>query len=132
MDELDKLLQALAQRGSQAQDKDNGLAWRIISLVLFLAGLFWVKYQMAKRDRELAEARTELERQKLDADWQVYRAEVSRLDSTALELATNARDLAAKALDEQTSAEARFAEQKKTLAQVQNWDDLNRIAGVKP
>jgi hypothetical protein len=131
VEEFEKKVQELAQRAKSSQNPDMLWIGRFLELLVFFVTLWWTKQQLAKREQELAEARTEIEQARVKRELELARAKAVKLNNTAVELITNALTITNKTLDLIAKEQLSLKELKADLEKVQNFEELNRIAGVK-
>lgn len=130
--EFEQQIQELAQKALGT--KDGSLSWweRIVAFIVIFAGLWWTKYQLAQRERQLAEAKAKLAQIEREVEWQKTKAAAGALSEQAkaeLEKAElELKDMAAGHAERVTKLEAA----KKAVAAISNWEDLNKLAGRTP
>jgi hypothetical protein len=130
MNELEQKIQELAQKGIETKDPNTGALWKLIGTLVFFATVWWTRYQLAAKERELAAARTELELQKARVELEWTHAQVAKLENsvvTMLEITRKRIELSQAAI---VAQEVALEATKAKLEKVANFEDLNKIAGV--
>lgn len=125
--DIQKKLDALQKT---VQDKGSGGAGWVaaaVAAVVTLASAWYLKYQLAQKQKELAEARTALEQQAERAKEAAAAAQMKVHADEAAEALADAQ----KQLDAQAGLEKAHQMRVAQLAQIKNWADLNKAAGVK-
>lgn len=132
MNEFETQVQQMAQKALESQDP--GISWlgRLLALVVFFASMWWVKRQLAAKEQELAEAKSTLEKTKLQHEWEVFKAEANQLEAEAAKMLQEALALTAATLANVQAQQAQLEDLKTKVAKLSNWEDLNALAGVKP
>lgn len=134
---LDTKLQDLAKLAKSvdtAKTDGKGWIWQLIAGFLITIGAWWLRYQLSQKEKELAALKTELENQKLDARNAAIQAKVEAnvAEAKKLEESAKASIAAADAAEATLEMErAAHAERVKRLEQIKNFEDLNRLAGIK-
>jgi hypothetical protein len=143
MPEIEQLVRTLAAMALEVKpDKDErqqpgtDRTW-VVKLVLglvILLGVLWLRYSLYLKAKALADARTQLEHQKIEAERMKIAA--------AVQTNTAVKDQALKAAAELTAsvaakemalqaAEERHAEAVKKVEALRSWEELNKLAGIQ-
>lgn len=110
--------------------------WKVLGGVLVFLAVVWIYWTLTHKERQLAEARNALAKQKLEA----MKAEVAaRVESDTVkrkEAEAKAAELLKKVVAEEaaiTAAEERHAKSVAQLSALESrdWETLNKLAGIK-
>jgi hypothetical protein len=127
---LESLLSSLAKAALSSKDDTIAWPWKLLAGIVVAVGVFWLRWQLAQKEEELAHARAELEKERFESQWDLVKAHVGTLNEEAERGAKEALAHADAALAGLATAEARFASQKTAVEKLASFEDLNRLAGV--
>lgn len=132
---LDKKIDSVATLAQDLEKNPPSWIWKALGGLALAFVMGWIKWELNKKDDELAAAKNELEQMKLKAQQAQVNSQVESLENQRAELVKKAADAAAAV----TAAEADLASAQKVhadrVAKVQaihdgDWDALNKLAGV--
>jgi hypothetical protein len=134
-DAIDGKIAELTKTLSTSKGADASFWVKTVSGVLVALYMLYLKYQLAAKEKALAEARTEIALAKFQAqqDLVKQRLDMSEKEREAAENA--ARDHLDKVIAHETAIaaeEKNYVEQVKKVVALKNWDDVNKAAGVHP
>jgi hypothetical protein len=131
---LEARLKEIAAKAAAVSDEQKAWYTRLGLLLVVVVGFLYLRYLLAQRERELVMLRSEKERAENDARVLTIAAEAKKeqVDRDAVLLQANVQKEKAASFASQIEAvEQVVALQKKKVAAVTNWQQLNEIAGVK-
>jgi hypothetical protein len=131
---LEARLKEIAAKAASVSDAQKAWYTRLGLLLVVVVGFLYLRYLLAQRERELVMLRSEKERAENDARVLTIAAEAKKeqVDRDAVLLQANVQKEKAASFASQIEAvEQAVALQKKKVAAVTNWQQLNEIAGVK-
>jgi hypothetical protein len=131
---LEARLKEIAAKAASVSDEQKAWYTRLGLLLVVVVGFLYLRYLLAQRERELVMLRSEKERAENDARVLTIAAEAKKeqVDRDAVLLQANVQKEKAASFASQIEAVAQaVALQKKKVAAVTNWQQLNEIAGVK-
>lgn len=130
---LDELIKSITDRNKEVQTKkEDGGVWGyitaiVLALISFIA-MAYAAYLANKQAKELAAARTELEKLKVDLAQKEHEAQVAKERDKQEALAAEARLLSAVIAGRDTKLkelEAAHAERQKKLESLKSWEEIN-------
>jgi len=133
---MDAQIEDLARKALSLKDENTSTVWRLIGGAIVAIGVWWLKYQLDKKNAELAQLRlaarvaeVEAEKHAAEAELAGYTSVMQYHRALAAEALKRAKDLAEKA----AAAEAAHRERVLKLRAVEenDWDTLNQIAGIR-
>lgn len=109
--------------------------WKVLGGLLLVAFVIFIKYQLDKQAQENAALRTQLEKNKLEAEQRALRAKLLTNETDSNIAQAEAQDLlnaAQRALSDLEAKEKATQIEMKRLNAVKakDWDALNKLAGV--
>lgn len=129
---LDELIKSITARNAEVQTKKEDVPWgyitAIIMAIISFIAIAYASYLANKRAKELAEARTELEKLKVDLAQKDHEAQVAKEKDKQETLAAEARLIAAVIAGRDTQLkklEAAHAERQKKLEGLKSWEEIN-------
>jgi hypothetical protein len=132
MTDFESLISSLARSALTSKDATVAWPWRLFAGLVATLGLLWLRWQLGQKEKELARARADLEREQFQSKWDLVKAHVGTLDLAAEQAAREALTHANAALAGLGAAEAAFQAQKSAVEKLASFEDLNRFAGVAP
>lgn len=134
---LDQSISELAKKAAElGSQKDVPWYWKLAGSVLLAIWVWWLNSELQKKTRELSEARTQLEFERMNIERTVFLNKVRDIENqkVSAEAAARVHLMAIKATEiELTKQEL---EHKQRVAAIQSiksndWDAINKLAGVK-
>lgn len=134
---LDQQLDTFIAKSKAAVSPDRSWVWKILGAVTLVIGALYIRYLLAQRSKELAAAKTALYLNRLDAENAVIQSQVTIItgNRAALEkqLANRLSGIAfAEAALKMEADKHATQVAKVTAVQANDWDALNKLAGVAP
>jgi len=136
MNNLDQKIQdlaKLAQGVNTAKTDNKSWIWQVIVGALFAISLWYLRFQLAQKEKELAAVKTELEGKRIDAQIALTQTKIDDANANAKKLQDEAQQKVMKAFASEAKIKEEIVaheERKKKLAQIENFEDLNKIAGI--
>ena len=133
---LDQKIQDLAKmaQGVNTAKTDNrAWIWQLIIGAVFAISLWYLRFQLSQKEKELAVAKTQLEIIRIDAQTALVQAKVDTAKADAEKLEAEAQQKVIEAFASEAKIKEEIAaheERKKKLEQIKNFEDLNKIAGI--
>lgn len=132
-DAIDDKISSLTKTLSESKAEGASFWVKTVGAVLVMLYMGYLKYQLAAKEKALAEARTEIALAKFAAQQELVkqRLEMSEKERQAAEDAARAH--LDKVIAHETAIaaeEKRYVEQVKQVVALKNWDEVNKAAGV--
>jgi hypothetical protein len=134
-DPIDDKIAELTKTLSTSKGADASFWVKTVSGVLVALYMLYLKYQLAAKEKALAEARTEIALAKFSAQQELVKQRLDMSEKEREAAENVARAHLDKVIEHETAIaaeEKNYVEQVKKVVALKNWDDVNKAAGVHP